>query len=514
MKIAMTGVSGHMGAEALKETLRLDNAEWVRVLLTRRKRNEKLAKTLKKQYGERVQIVFGNIEDRAACDRLVEDTDYVLNMAAVIPPRSDADPAASEKCNYLGAVALTDAVKAMPRRAKFLHTSTIALYGCRNEKHPFCRVGDPLVISPYDIYSLHKLRGERYVLESGLEHFVVLRQTAMLHDEMLKGNMSDGLMFHTCLNSPLEWVSAHDSGVLIRRILERDSAGELDFFDNRVYNIGGGIRGRQTGYDTFRVGFAVMGGSTEKFFRPDWLAARNFHGVWMADSGELEALFGYQREGAEEVWKAIADKHRIFRLAKLLPPKLIAGTFFRRLLNHPNSPMRWRKDKDEARVAAFFKSEEDARAIPADWKDVKLMAKGDFGDYDALRDEARAEREGKLLSHGFDDKKPPAAWTAEDCRAAAAFRGGEYLSEGFAGAHAPAQWRCHDGHVFTATPYTVMGAGHWCPACAPTPWDYDRQAKHNPFYAQAWYDTHAEDENAVYDLEDGKSVLRHFTEEV
>lgn len=508
----MTGVSGNMGAEALRQTLALDNVAWVRVLLTPRKRNAALAKKLKKQYGARIDIVNGDIADAQTCARLVKDADYVVNMAAVIPPRSDADPAASERCNFAGTAALADAVRAMPVQAKFVHVSSIALYGCRNEKHPFCRVGDPLVISPFDLYSLHKLRAERYILESGLERWVVLRQTAMLHPKMLESNMSDGLMFHTCLNSPLEWVSARDSGYLIRRLLERDGAGELGGFWKKVYNIGGGAHGRLTGYDTFRVGFAVMGGSPEKFLRPEWLAARNFHGVWIADGDRLEALFGYQRDSAEGVWKEIADRHRVYRLAQAVPPALVVQTFFRRLLDHANSPMRWKKDGDRARVFAFYGRE--AERIPAQWKDVKLMAKGDFGDYDALRDEARAAAEGKLLSHGFDDTRPPEEWTLDDCDRAAAFRGGQCLAEVWNGPYAPVLWRCHDGHIFPATPYTVMGAGHWCPHCAPLPWDYDRQAKHNPFYAQVWYDTHARDENVRYDLDgDGRAVMVHTEEE-
>ena len=186
----MTGVSGNMGAEALRQTLALDNVAWVRVLLTPRKRNAALAKKLKKQYGARIDIVNGDIADAHTCARLVKDADYVVNMAAVIPPRSDADPAASERCNFAGTAALADAVRAMPVQAKFVHVSSIALYGCRNEKHPFCRVGDPLVISPFDLYSLHKLRAERYILESGLERWVILRQTAMLHPKMLESNMS------------------------------------------------------------------------------------------------------------------------------------------------------------------------------------------------------------------------------------------------------------------------------------------------------------------------------------
>ena len=253
-----------------------------------------------------------------------------------------------------------------------------------------------------------------------------------------------------------------------------------------------------------------MGGSPEAFFRPAWLAARNFHGVWLADADVLQDLFGYQRNGVEEVWADIARRHRAFRLASLLPPALITGTFFRRLLDHPNAPMRWRKEGDAARVFAFYGGEEGARRIPDTWEEVKLMAKGDFGDYDALRDEGRAAAEGRLLAHGFDDTRPPEAWTRADCVSAAQFRGGTFLSETYDGAYAPAQWRCHDGHVFTASPYTVMGAGHWCPHCAPMPWDFDRQAKHSPYYAQVWYDTHAKDEDVCYFLDaDGRPSMRH-----
>ena len=66
MKIAMTGASGNMGREALKQTLELDNVEWVRVLLSLKKKNNKLAKNLKKQYKDRIQIVRGSVKDEAA----------------------------------------------------------------------------------------------------------------------------------------------------------------------------------------------------------------------------------------------------------------------------------------------------------------------------------------------------------------------------------------------------------------------------------------------------------------
>lgn len=510
MRVAMTGTSGNMGREALAQTMELSQVELVRVLLSNKKKNDKLEKQYKKRYGARIEVIRGSIANEENCKKLVRGVDYVIHMAAVIPPRSDESFHASYECNYCGAVAIVNAVKAENPQPSFVHISTMALYGNRNEKHLWGRVGDPLLISPFDSYALHKLAGERYVLEAGLDRWAVLRQTAMLHPNMLNDNVSDGLMFHTALNAPLEWVSSRDSGYLIKRILERDEKGEVPQFWKNVYNIGAGKKGMATGYDTFKDGFSLIGGSAEKFFKPEWLATRNFHGVWFLDGDELEQYFSFQRDGVSEYWKEIGKKHKIFALARIVPAKLIYLFLFKRLLNHPNSPQRWIKNNDKARVQAYFGGEEGVQNLPKKWSEVKLIAKGDFGDYDKLRDRELALKNKNYLSHGFDESKPMSELTIADMREAALFRGGQCLSPTMRKGelYTKLKWRCAEGHTFESDPMTILRAGHWCPECAPTPWDFDRQAKRNPFYAQVWYDSHAKDENVSYDLDaDGKAVM-------
>ena len=59
MKIAMTGVSGHMGREALIQVMELPFAERVRILLTPKRKNDKLERRLSARYGARLQVVRG-----------------------------------------------------------------------------------------------------------------------------------------------------------------------------------------------------------------------------------------------------------------------------------------------------------------------------------------------------------------------------------------------------------------------------------------------------------------------
>lgn len=201
---------------------------------------------------------------------------------------------------------MVDAVCALgDNQPKFVHVSTVALYGHRNYLHPWGRVGDPLLPSVYDVYAATKLKGERYVLDSPLKCWAVLRQTAMLHYNMMKDNMSDGLMFHTCVNVPLEWSTSKDSGLLVKRIVEKDLRGEVDSFWKKCYNIGGGEKNRVTGYDSYDKLLGTIGSRAEKVMKPGWHSIRNFHGLWFADGDVLNDMFDFQHDTYDDFCDAI-----------------------------------------------------------------------------------------------------------------------------------------------------------------------------------------------------------------
>ncbi len=523
--VFVTGASGSMGSEVLKQVA--DTHKFNSLILLRKKpSNEKLAEKLKKKYGNEIEIIFGDLSKYDDCVKCVEKSDYILHCAAIIPPIADHNPNGAEKTNYFGTKNLVDAIKASPRanEVKLVHIGTVAEYGHRDWRHPWGRVGDPLVPSAYDFYAATKLRAERYLLEADLPNWVVLRQSGVLHDNLFKNNMADGLMFHTCWNVPIEWATARDSGIALKNLVVKDSEGTLkEGFWKKIYNIGNGDTCRVTGYDTMAAGFGLMGATPEDFFKPNWNAIRNFHCFWYYDSDLLNDYLDFRHETWEDFWKNMGKLNWYFKMGAIVPKSWISKLALQRLFKDSNAPKFWLNNNIEGRVKAFFGSREEYDKIGEDWANFPLFRKnqikdenGNVVDYEYRRDIKNAHE--FILDHGYDESKPDSELDIEDMKKAAEFRGGKCLSETMTKGdlYTKLKWQCHDGHVFESSPFTIIKAGHWCPNCCipvsgegenKAPWQFDKLAKHIPFYAQVWYDTHSKDEDNVYPADCYKDIL-------
>src|SRR5574344_515314 len=501
--VGLTGATGAMGGEVLAHLLDSSTNLKIKILLRNAKRRHfrKFFRTLLKRGESQIEIVEGDLEDKDAVRSFINDCDYVIHCAAIIPPKADANPKQTIAANYYGTRNIVDAIEEnnQQKNTKLVYISTVAIYGNRDYKHPWARMGDPVMVSAYDYYGESKAKAERYVLESSISNWVVLRQTGILHKYFMLNNLNDGLMFHTTWNVPIEWVTDKDSGLMIEHLVEKDLSGELSGFWNNDYNICGGAKCRETGYDTFSKGFALMGASTEKFFRPNWNIPRNFHCVWYSDSNVLNDWLDYQKESIDDFWSRMKKTCWYFKLGRLVPTSLLRKLVVERLLNNYNAPLRWIHDNNEGRINAFFKSRAEYERIPADWNAYPLLCKGLTPD--GVVDYKKLLKSGNdkqyLLNHGYDESKADRNLTIEDMQKAAEFRGGECVSKKMkkGDLFTPLEWQCHNGHTFVAKPFTILKAGFWCPdCCEPDPWTYDREVPNIPFYAQVYYDTHSPDE--------------------
>lgn len=528
--VLITGASGSMGSEALKAVMAAGSFKGL-VLLRRKPANEKLKTSLEKRYGGRIEVLFGDISEFADCAAAVAKADYIINCAAVIPPFSDFNPQAAEKTNHLGAQNLVRAIEADRRseEKKFVHIGSVAEYGNRFFPLHWGRVGDPLLSSPYDYYAVTKIKGERCVVESGIAHWVSLRQSGILYDDVLMNNMGGGLMFHTCWNTFIEWSTARDSGRLIGNLILADAEGRLPLsFWQKCYNIGNGAGARVTGYETLDRGFQLMGRSAREIFKPHWNSARNFHCFWYLDSDELDELLGFRAETFESFFAGLSRKQWYFKLGKPFP-RLIRKFAIERLLKDRNAPLYWVDHNIEGRIKAFYGSREAYEKIPRRWDQYTLIPSEEVKDLSTaeildLRGRSeltgadlafisdngyRGKNRAVILSHGYDESKPDCELDLADMQGAARFRGGRCLDDAMARGDLRSRltWECHNGHRFKASPYTIIKAGFWCAQCCePVPWNFDALAKKVPFFAQAWYNSHAPEEANFYPADSYKDI--------
>src|SRR3990172_11939888 len=81
-------------------------------------------------------VVWGDVTNRPHVDRALEGVDAVVHMAAVIPPRADAEPELARRVNVEGTRTVVEAVQAAGRRVPLVFTSSVAVFGDTRGQEP------------------------------------------------------------------------------------------------------------------------------------------------------------------------------------------------------------------------------------------------------------------------------------------------------------------------------------------------------------------------------------------
>lgn len=467
--VFITGATGVMGRASLDAVLARGDCR-VRLLVRDSIKNLKLMRPYME--AKSVEIVWGDLLDASAVRNAVGDADIVLHMGGMVSPMADRFPEKTMKVNVEGTRNVVEAVKAGkdPDSVRLVYIGSVAQISDRSEPNHWGRTGDPVMASKFDFYGLSKIRAERVVAESGLKHWVSLRQSGILHPGLfLRG--SDPITFHVPLRGVLEWATVEDSARLMAALC---GDGIPESFWRKFYNIGSGKEYRLTNYEFEKLILGAVGSpSPEKVFETDWFATRNFHGCWYLDSDKLNVIVPFRENvPVEEYFRKMVKKAPWWvKLAPLAPAPVVKGMMKKVAKTKDYGTLDWIARSDcEDRIEAFFGSREERDSIPG-WKDFDL---------------SRPSESPRILSHGYDETKSDGDLTIEDMREAAAFRGGKCVSLEMEDGdlHTPLEWECAYGHRFKSTPVTVLKGGHWCPDCLPAPWRYEEEAKRNPFLAQ------------------------------
>ncbi len=487
-QIAITGTSGSMGYATYQELLKKSDSYKVMMLVRPSNKNIKTfkkhipAKTKRSQIKEgfitekeNIKILWGDIRNLKTVKKLIQDTDLVINMAAIIPPAALHSKKKIDETNIGGVANIITAIKERENgmnEVKFINISSVAVYGDRLAPLHNIKVGDPVYPSIGDFYGLTKINAERLVIESGLKYWAVIRQSFISIPNLF--GLMDPLMYLQPIQQCVEPVTWRDAGFGMSNLLEAPES-----FWKNIYNMGGGENNRFIYHEFLNRMFGIFGLSFYKCVDRNWFALRNFHCGYFdpADSARLNNYTQHQRDTFEDYFAAVkAATPKILYIAKIVPSPLIK--IFMSLYGLPG---KWGKNADKypKLVQSYFDGPNGFKSI-GDW-DAPIPTVG----------------EAKTIEYGYE-RKADFSYTIADMQNLAQFRGAQCLSKKFTDMHTPLSWKCHCGCEFEATPMLVTDGGHFCPDCQPPIWNYGEVCKKNKFLAQVYYEQFSPSDMTTY----------------
>ncbi|MFX1408824.1 MAG: NAD-dependent epimerase/dehydratase family protein [Promethearchaeota archaeon] len=289
MKILLTGPFGNVGLSTLEELLRRDYN--IRAFDIKNKKNRKIAKRFKNQ----IEILWGDLRNYEDIEKAAKSVDFVIHLAAIIPPIADKLPELAEEVNVEGIKNIIKAIKIQKNKPKLIFTSSIAVYGDRRN-NPMIILTDPLNPSNGDYYATTKIKAEKIIRDSGID-FAIFRLTYITSVNKLE---MDPLMFHMPLDTCIEICDTKDVGLALVNAIECNEVW------GDTFHIAGGEQCR-TSYRDYINNMMEIFGLGRNFLPEQAYEQKDFHCGFM-DTEKSQTLLNYQRHTLEDYYNEVKKK--------------------------------------------------------------------------------------------------------------------------------------------------------------------------------------------------------------
>ncbi|MFK7784015.1 MAG: NAD-dependent epimerase/dehydratase family protein [Crocinitomicaceae bacterium] len=280
-KILITGATGAIGIELLRQLKGRNQLEGIAVFARDSKKNRKLLLP----YSDTISVFWGDIMDTESLIPACKHQDVVIHLAGLIPPAFHDDDVRSTTINVQGTRNVISVLEDHAPNAFLVFSSSVVVYGDRL-KNPEIHVEDPLDSEQYDQYGVAKILTETDIQNSQL-NWTILRLSAIMG---IGNHTISGIIFHVPLDTPMEICTMRDTARAFANVPDH-----LDQLNKRVFNLGGGDQCRISYVDFLSRAFHSFGMGKVNFPKYTF-ATMNFHCGYYMDGDDLEEILHFQSD--------------------------------------------------------------------------------------------------------------------------------------------------------------------------------------------------------------------------
>ena len=333
-KILITGATGNIGIELLRQLKVSNQLSGISVFARNSKKNRKKLKP----YQNEISLFWGDLMDADSLIPACKDQEVVIQLAGIIPPAFHEDDARSLKINVEGTRNVISTLEEHAPDAFLVFSSSVAAYGDRLETHEIL-VGDELD-SPFDQYGIGKIQTEKDIQKSKL-NWTILRLSAIMG---VGNHKVTGIMFHVPLATPMEICTVRDTATALV-----NAPDHLEQLNKRIFNLGGGVECRLS-YQTFLSRSFKSFGMGKAEFPENSFATCNFHCGYYMDGDDLEEILHFQSDTVDSYFRRVHDGIHPVQRFFTRPFAGIAKWYLRTL----SEPYKAHKTQNKEEMIRFF----------------------------------------------------------------------------------------------------------------------------------------------------------------
>lgn len=305
-KCLITGAGGNIGRNLIAALLKSNKYEITALDL----KSSRAIKRLE-PFKDKINIVFGDINDKKLVNDLVSNHDIIFHLAGVLPFNAEINSKLSNIVNYEGSKNIVNAISRLNSKAYMIYLSTTSIYGDVKK----ASINSDLNIYNNDYYAQANYKVESYI-QKNIDNYTIYRIPLVLDNESV-----DKFMYNLPLNRNIEVITTSMLADVLTKTIENKRR-----INKKIIICSGGKKYR-INTNNLMYNILKIHGISFRYYVMYHFIPKNFYGHYYELDEKFTELLDYQRGSLNDFLTRWKNKKKFSRFIN----RLLAYAILRKL---------------------------------------------------------------------------------------------------------------------------------------------------------------------------------------